>query len=120
MAAIKTEQQYDVAIERIEELLRVVGNETPSFDKNFIELDFLSDLVADYEAVHYQVRMPTLPELIKSGMNELKINQEKLAEMLNITSANLSNIMRGKKFPSFRVARKLHKTLKIDGNLILG
>jgi len=51
-AAIKTEQQYDKAVERIEELLRVVDNNTSPDDKNFIELDLLSELVADYEAMY--------------------------------------------------------------------
>ena len=63
MVAIKTELQYEKAVERIEELLRVVGNDTPPDDKNFIELDLLSDLVADYEAVHYPVRMNRLHEM---------------------------------------------------------
>ena len=59
MAAIKTEHQYNKAVERIEELLLVVGNDTSPEDKNFIELDLLSELVADYEAVHYPVSVPT-------------------------------------------------------------
>jgi len=57
MATIKTELQYNKAVERIEELLLVVGNDTSPEDKNFIELDLLSELVADYEAIHYPVRM---------------------------------------------------------------
>jgi len=55
---IKNERQYNVACERIEELLKVVGNNTPTSDKNFIELDLLSDLVADYEEAHYPVKIP--------------------------------------------------------------
>ena len=70
MRIIKTEHQYNKAIERIEELLLVVGNDTSSDDKNFIELDLLSELVADYEAEYYPVRMPTLPEIVKSSMSE--------------------------------------------------
>jgi HTH-type transcriptional regulator/antitoxin HigA len=46
---IKTKKQYDAACARIEELLRIVGNSIPSDDRDFIELDLLSDLVADYE-----------------------------------------------------------------------
>ena len=45
MAVIKTEYQYNKAIERIEELLLVVGNDTSSDDKSFIEHDLLSELV---------------------------------------------------------------------------
>ena len=53
---IKNEKQYNAACERIEELLKVVGNDTPADDKNFIELDLLSDLVADYEEIVYPVK----------------------------------------------------------------
>jgi len=48
---IKNEKQYQTACARIEELLQVVGNETNTDDENFIKLDLLSDLVADYEEV---------------------------------------------------------------------
>jgi HTH-type transcriptional regulator/antitoxin HigA len=60
---IKNEKQYNVACARIEELLRVVGNETPPDDKNFIELDLLSDLVADYEELTLPVARKISREL---------------------------------------------------------
>ena len=53
MAKIKTEKQYKAACSRIEELLKVVSNDTPTDDKNFLELDLISDLVADYEEEHF-------------------------------------------------------------------
>ncbi|GHT70245.1 hypothetical protein AGMMS50239_38370 [Bacteroidia bacterium] len=65
---IKNEKQYDATCARIEELLKVVGNETPTDDINFIELDLLSDLVADYEEVHYPVKEPELSDVIKLGL----------------------------------------------------
>ena len=49
MAQIKTEKQYEAACNRINELLKIVGNDTPADDKNMLELDLISDLVADYE-----------------------------------------------------------------------
>ena len=52
MAQIKTEKQYKAACDRINELLKVVGNDTPADDKNLLELDSLSDIVADYEEEH--------------------------------------------------------------------
>ena len=55
MAQIKTEEQYKAACERISELLKVVSNETPAGDKNLLELDMISDLVADYEELHFPV-----------------------------------------------------------------
>ena len=52
MVKIKNEQQYEKVLERIGELLQVVGNNTPETDKDFVELDLLSELVADYEEVY--------------------------------------------------------------------
>jgi HTH-type transcriptional regulator/antitoxin HigA len=52
---IKTEKQYHATCAKIEELLKTVGNDTSPDDKDFIELDLLSDLVADYEEAHYPV-----------------------------------------------------------------
>ena len=59
-----TLKQYKVAYERIEELLKVVGNETSENDKNFIELDFLSDLVADFEEDNLPIEIPSLARLL--------------------------------------------------------
>jgi len=69
MTKIKTEHQYNKAVERIEELLLVVGNDTSPNDKDFIELDLLSELVADYEAVHYPVRIPRLHKQLQIDAN---------------------------------------------------
>ncbi|WP_269240726.1 XRE family transcriptional regulator [Flavobacterium limnophilum] len=49
MRKIETKKEYIAITNRIEELLTLVDNNTPTNDKNFIELDLLSDLVADYE-----------------------------------------------------------------------
>ena len=119
MAAIKTEHQYNKAVERIEELLVVVGNDTSPDDKDFIELDLLSELVADYEAVHYPVRMPTLPEIVKSSMNERGLTQVALADILGISVSRINEILSGKCTPTFKIAQRLHKQLQIDANLIL-
>ena len=58
MAKIKTEKQYKAACMRIEELLKVVSNETPADDQNYLELDLIADLVADYEEEHFPVKAP--------------------------------------------------------------
>ncbi len=55
MEAIKNHIQQDTARKRIEDLLQVVGNENTQSNKDFIELDVLTDLVADYEERHFPV-----------------------------------------------------------------
>lgn len=53
MALLKTEEAYNAAMQRIEELLKIVTDETPTSDPRYLELDFLSDLVEEYEDIHY-------------------------------------------------------------------
>ncbi len=52
MALLKTEEAYNAAMQRIEELLKIVTDETPTSDSRYLELDFLSDLVEEYENIH--------------------------------------------------------------------
>ena len=44
---MKNEEAYNAAMQRIEELLKVVTDETPVSDPNYQELDILSDMVAE-------------------------------------------------------------------------
>ncbi len=55
MKNISTEKEYKALTARMEALLKLVGNDTPTTDKHFIELDIISDLVADYEEMYHSV-----------------------------------------------------------------
>ncbi len=120
MAELKTEDQYDVLLERIEELLPLVSNETPASDRNLIELDIISDLVEEYEEKHYPVYIPTLPEVIRLRMAEMGLSQKALAELLGVSPSRISEYMTGKAEPTLRVARLLNQKLDIDADFILG
>lgn len=61
MTRINSEIQYEKALERVDELLQEVDNQTSENDKNFIEPDLLSDLVAEYEEKYFPVEKPSLP-----------------------------------------------------------
>lgn len=60
MTKIQNETQYKVVMDRIEELLAVVTNDTPRDDPKFIELELLSNLSADYSDIHYSVKNLTI------------------------------------------------------------
>lgn len=120
MAELKTEDQYDVLLERIEELLPLVSNKTPASDRNLIELDIISDLVEEYEEKHYPVYVPTLPEVIRLRMAEMDLSQKALAELLGVSPSRISEYMTGKAEPTLRVARLLNQKLDIDADFILG
>jgi len=117
---IKNEQQYRAACERIEELLKIVGNDTPTYDKNFIELDLISDLVADYEEAKYPVKEPDLADVIKLRMYEMNVNQKKLSELLNVSPSRVSEYLSGKSEPTLPVARKISRKLNISPSIVLG
>jgi len=55
MEQIKTETAYRAAMKRIDELLKVVNNSTPVDDPNYLELNMISDLVAEYEEIYYPI-----------------------------------------------------------------
>ena len=69
MARIKDEKQYRSALNRIDELLKVCSNETPATDKNMLELDMISDLVADYEEEHYPTPSRGIPAPCGQGVS---------------------------------------------------
>jgi HTH-type transcriptional regulator/antitoxin HigA len=56
MAKIENEIQYDWAVNRVEELLPMVDDNTPPDDPNSIELELLSNMVADYSEEHFSCR----------------------------------------------------------------
>ena len=51
----ETETQYRSAVERVEDLLPLVNDQTPTDDKNYVELVLLSNLVADYSDKHFEL-----------------------------------------------------------------
>ena len=120
MAKIKTEKQYKAACARIEELLKVVSNNTPTDDNNFLELDLISDLVADYEEEHFPVKAPALVDVLKLRMYEMGLNQKSLAKLIGVSPSRLSDYISGKCEPTLKVAREISQKLNIDANIVLG
>ena len=120
MAKIKDKKQYDAACARIEELLKVVSNNTPTDDKNYLELDLLSDLVADYEEEHFPIESPFLADVIKLRMYEMGLNQKSLSQLIGVSPSRLSDYISGKCEPTLKVAREISKKLNIDASIVLG
>ena len=120
MAEIRNENEYECIMERVEELLKVVGNETPMTDRRMVELDLLSEMVADYEERHYPIVPPTFTEMIRLRMAEMNLSQKALAELLGVSPPRISEYMNGKAEPTLKVARLMHEKLDIDASILLG
>jgi HTH-type transcriptional regulator/antitoxin HigA len=64
MKQISTIAEYEAIMERVDELVELVDDNTPPADKNYIELDFLTDLVVAYEKEHYPIGKPVLMDIL--------------------------------------------------------
>ena len=120
MARIKSEEEYRKLMQRIEELLEVVDDDTPTDDVSYVELDVLSDLVEEYEDIHYPIGRPSLVDTIKLRLYEMGLTQAKLAELLGVSSSRVSEIMTGKAEPTMKLGREISRKLDIPPAVVLG
>ena len=120
MTKIETKAQYEWAVKRVEELLPLVTDDTPRDDPNSIELELLSNLVADYSDEHFSLGEPRLVDVLKLRMYEMGLNQKSLAQLVGISPSRLSDYISGKCEPTLKVARELSRKLGIDPGIVLG
>ena len=121
MAQIKTEKEYEATMARIDELLPLTwGDNVPEDSPENIELNLLSDLVAEYEDVHYPIAAPSLVEVLKLRMYEMGLTQKNAAALLGISSPRMSEIMHGKTEPSLSFARTMCIKMNITPEMVLG
>jgi len=114
-----SEVDYKKASTRIEELLKVVNNNTPQDDPNLKELVALSDIIENYETEYYPIGTPSLKDVIELRMFEKKLKQKNLAELLETSTSRISEYLNGKRDITIEIACALHKKLNIDSDIIL-
>jgi len=121
---IRTDKQYKQVMSMIESYLTKAtdgGGFSSLNKKETDELQKLSLLAEKYEDEVLQI-MPlpvTVENIVNVKMQEMDITQAKLAEMLNIGTAKLSQILNGKRKPDVPFLKAVHKVLNVDGNLLL-
>ena len=120
MAQIKSEQMYQALLNRIDELLKMTSDNDSMDDPRMLELEIISDLIVEYEDIHYPIGKPSLVDIIKLRMYEMGLTQQAVAAMLGISAPRMSEIMHGKTEPSLSLARAMSQKLNIDANVILG
>ena len=120
MTRIENEVQYKWAIAKVEILLPLVNEQTPTDDPLSIELDLLSNLVADYSDEHFSIGVPSLAEVIKLRMYEMGLTKKALAQLLDISPERTNKIITGRKEPTYNIARNISKKLDIDASVVLG
>ena len=120
MDKIENMEQYQWAVNRVEELLPLVDDSTPLDDANSVELEKLSNLVADYSDLHFAIGAPTLCEILKLRMEEMGLSVAKLAKILGVTPLNIKAYLSGSEEPTLSVGREISRRLGVDANFVLG
>lgn len=119
MAQISTEKEYKAIMQRIDTLFFDTDENTPKDDPRLIELDVLSTLVEEYEKEKYPIETPSLASTIESRMKDMSCSQKEIAAILGISAPRLSDILNGKKDPTFQQARLISSRLNIDPAIVL-
>lgn len=122
---IKSRGEYDLTMERIEALLQK-ATQLGGFEKlskeDAITLANLSKLAEQYEdsIPLMPIKQPSsLAEMIRFKMFEKNLKQKQLATLLEISEANVSGVLTGKRKLTFELAKKLHLKLDIDAHFLL-
>ena len=115
-----TRQQYEYALERIEELLPTVDDQTPVNDRNVVELALLSEVVIEYESLHFPIAKPTIAELIDLALEERKMTHRELAKDIGVSPSRINDFITGRAEPSLKIAKRICVTLGITASAMLG
>ncbi len=119
MTRITTREQYEWAIQRVEQLLPFVNDTTPRNDPASIELELLSNLVADYSEEVFDIGEPSLREVLKLRMHELGLSQKDLAKLLEVSPSRVNDYFMGRAEPTLKTAKKIYQKLNISPAIIL-
>ena len=120
MAELENKIQYDWAVSRVESLLPLVDEDTPATDSNRIELELLSNLVADYSDEHFDIGEPDFLTTLRSRLSERHLSQKDAAVLIGISPSKLSEILNGKVQPTLNQAKTISREFDILPSLILG
>jgi HTH-type transcriptional regulator/antitoxin HigA len=120
MAKIENEIQYNWAVGRVEELLPLVNDSTPPDDPGSIELELLSNMVADYSDEHFSLGVPSLADVLKLRMYEMKLNQKSMSKLIEVSPSRMCEYLNGKSEPTLPVARNISRKLNISASVVLG
>jgi len=110
---IKTEEDYDKALSRIEDLMDATAG-TPEMD----ELELLSALVEMYEAEHFPISPPNPIEAIKFRMEQLGLTQKDMVPYLG-SKSKVSEVLNGKRPLTLAMMRAVNRGLGISAEVLL-
>lgn len=110
---IKTEQDYERALERLEVIFDAKIN-----SKEGDEAEILSLLIENYENLYHPIDLPDPIEAIKIRMEDLNIKQKDLIGIIGGKSS-VSEVLNKKKRLTIDMVRKLEKFLNISASVLV-
>lgn len=110
---IKTEQDYGVAMERMESIFDAKPG-TPQGD----ELEILGVLIDNYERTHFPIDLPDPIEAIKFRMEQMNYSNKDLAEVIGF-KGRVSEILNRKRKLSINMIRKLNQAMQIPTDVLV-
>jgi HTH-type transcriptional regulator/antitoxin HigA len=111
---IKTEEDYDLALKRMEEIFHAEEG-TEEGD----EAEVLMLIIEDYEEKYHSIGNPDPIEAIKFIMEQKNLKQKDLADILGYRS-RVSEVLSGKRKLNLEMIRKLHEKLNISYETLMG
>lgn len=111
---IRSEVDYNLALERIESLMGAVAG-TSDYD----ELDVLSTLVELYEEDHFPIDFPSPIQAIEFRMEQEGLSQADLAKYIGSRS-KVSEVLSGKRSLTLKMIRALNLHLGIPAEVLIG
>lgn len=110
---IKTEQDYNQALERLEDIFDAKPN-----SKEGDELEILGILIEKYENENFPIELPDPIEAIKFRMEQLNYTQNDLANIIGLKS-RASEILNKKRKLSLEMIRNLSEKLHIPSEVLI-
>ncbi len=110
---IKTEQDYNYSIRRIEELW---GAKKDTVEGD--ELDLLITLVESYEIKHYPIAPPDPVDAIKFRMEQMDMTKADLVKYIG-SQSRVSEILNRKRSLTLKMVKSLYRGLKIPADILL-
>lgn len=114
-----THEEYINANLVVESLINKVDDSTPHDSEIMKKFLAASDIVEAYEEIHFPVGLPSLTDVIRLRMSEMKLKNKDLALLLGTTPSRISEYLNGKRDITLNVAKTLHRKLNIDSDIIL-
>ncbi len=105
---LKTENDYNIALERLNEVF-----DAPSNTLEGQEAELLVLLISEFEDKHYKIEEPHPIEAIKIRIDDLGLKVKDLVEQGVFTKSGASMILNKKRFLTLAMIRKLSKILSL-------